>query len=49
MNSVVLRVEVKPLEYFNWLVYPLILLLALNVMYRKEFAGKNETMEGGAI
>jgi hypothetical protein len=27
----------NPLEYFAWLSYPVILLLALNVLYRKEF------------
>ena len=29
----------NPLEYFAWLSYPVILLFALNVLYRKEFAG----------
>jgi hypothetical protein len=29
--------SVNPLEYFAWLSYPVILLLALNLLYRKEF------------
>jgi hypothetical protein len=30
--------SVNPMEYFAWLSYPVILLFALNVLYRKEFA-----------
>jgi hypothetical protein len=29
--------SVNPMEYFAWLSYPVILLLALNLLYRKEF------------
>jgi hypothetical protein len=29
--------SMNPLEYFAWLSYPVILLLALNLLYRKEF------------
>jgi hypothetical protein len=30
--------SVNPMEYFAWLSYPVILLLALNLLYRREFA-----------
>ena len=29
--------SVNPMEYFAWLSYPVILLLALNLLYRKQF------------
>jgi hypothetical protein len=29
--------SVNPMEYFAWLSYPVILLLALNLLYRREF------------
>jgi hypothetical protein len=46
---VLVKVGVKPLEYFNWLAYPVILILALNIMYRKEFTGSREAMEKDAV
>jgi len=34
--------SVNPMEYFAWLSYPVILLLALNLLYRKEFERARE-------
>lgn len=33
----------NPMEYFAWLSYPVILLLALNLLYRKEFVKAPES------
>jgi len=34
--------SVNPMEYFAWLSYPVILLLALNLLYRREFDKPSE-------